>query len=60
MNSWWQLTYISLIIGDQQGILDQQLRLYPMNLLKIIIMLIIFIVVIYVIKLKRVPSQPKP
>ncbi len=60
MNSWWQLTYISLIIGDQQQILDQQFRPCPMHLLKIIIMLIIFIVVIYVIKLKRVPSQPKP
>jgi len=29
MMSWWLLTYMSLIIGDPQGIFDQQFRHHP-------------------------------
>ncbi len=38
--SWSQLTYISLIVGDPQGILDQQLRPSPVDVLNITIILI--------------------
>ncbi len=39
ITSGWQLTYILLIVGDPQGILDQQLRPCPIHLLNIIIAL---------------------
>ncbi len=36
LKSWWKLTYISPIVGDQQEILDKQLRPRKIHLLGII------------------------
>jgi hypothetical protein len=36
------MTYILLIVGDPQGILDQQFRPHPIHLLKMIIILITY------------------
>ncbi len=60
--SWWLLTYISLIVGDPQGILDQQLRPHPINVLNIIIILTDYVITHYyqIIKSKEWElSQPK-
>jgi hypothetical protein len=40
----WYLIYISIIFGDPQGILEQQLRPHPIRLLNIIIILITCII----------------
>jgi hypothetical protein len=47
------LGYISLIVGDSQGILSQQLRPHPIHLLYVIIILIS-----YIIKFKKVLIIP--
>ncbi len=45
--SWGQLTYISLIVGDPQEILDQQLRPRTIHLLNIIIILNTYVILYY-------------
>ncbi len=55
--SWQQLTYISLIVGDPQGILDQQLRPRPIHLLNIIITYIIYIIKYIILRTEDHPNQ---
>jgi hypothetical protein len=55
------LTYISLVVGDPQEILGQQLRPHPIHLINInIISITYFIIYFEIIKLKKQgPLQPK-
>jgi hypothetical protein len=50
------LAYIALIVGDPQGILDQDLRPHP-HLLDIIIILISYIIKLY--KMRTSPAQAR-
>jgi len=61
--SWWKLTFISPIVGDPQGILDQQLRPNPIHLPNLITIILISYTIIKLLLIKKQkwgPSWPKP